>query len=327
MLKNILIDPYMFELSDEQEIKENIRFFQEIIRLCESNRINVYLYQTLYDRIKSGSTRLFPVDVSELRDPFLKRQVLIVNGNFLHAILNTIRPIDIGDCFDIANVTSGYAEIDEDALYYELLSILISPCYMANFILEDKVLTGVKANGKSIGSKFYVRCNCKNKEFNRDYLFTSIDQFISAKDKAFYNLQEAAKNKIITFIENPQVTRGDHHNHLQAKDFNRFDQLSRKNRGVLNLLRFFGMKRIIFEDFHPDQGKIIGSIKVNKVVQADSQDIVYADFFAETGFRYGVRIFFPNDVGQDLFTYLDGNFNYQNIEKLKSLLGLMKQEY
>lgn len=31
---SVLIDPYMFELSDTQEIKNNISFFLKMIKLC-----------------------------------------------------------------------------------------------------------------------------------------------------------------------------------------------------------------------------------------------------------------------------------------------------
>lgn len=320
----VFIDPYMFELSDVNEIEDNIRFFQEIIRLCNSNKIIVFLYQGLYERIKVGEARPFPIDISSVKNPSLKEQILIINGNFHHAISNGIQPIDIGECFDKAKFTSEQQEIDRDSLYYELLSILIMPCYKKDFIIEKKILTGNKNKGLSLGSKLRVKCNCADDSFNDIYVFSGIDELISLQDNIFYELQYAVKSKAITFIEKPQVIRGDHHNFVQTKDFSRFDQLTRKNREVLNLLRFFGMTCIIFEDFHRDSGKVIGSIKAGRVEQVDSQDILHADFYAETGYRYGVRIFFPKDIGYKLFTYLDGDFSYQNVEKLKSLLGLTK---
>lgn len=324
MIKNVLIDPYMFELSEDQEIENNIRFFQEIIRLCKSNRILVFLYKDLYDRIWSGEVRPFPVDVSGLQDSKLKEQILIINANFRHALANWMRPVDVNDCFDGAIFTSGQPEIDEDPIYYELLSILMKSCYTPGFLFEKKILTGEKRRGLSIGAELDFNCTCKIKEFQRLYVFAGIDEFISTKDQAFFDLQDAAINKKFSFRAEPTVVKGDHHNHIQSKYFDKFSELTRNNKRVLNLLRYFGLKRIIFEEFRYEPGKTVGSITVNQVEKVDTQDILHAYFFAETRFKYNVSLYFPVGIGADLATYLDGDFSYRNVENLKSLLGLTK---
>ena len=325
-MKNVLIDPYMFELSEVQEIKDNIYFFQELIQLCGLKRIVILLYQGLYERITEGTVHPFPVDVSILEDSVLREKARIINGSFRYALLNRGQPVEISDCFDKANLTTGNREIDEDPLYYEMLSVLMKPCYSREvLVIEKNIITGKKKKGLNTGTLLSVECKCDTNSFNREYIFSGIRELYSEKDCAFSELQEQVRKGICTFCEVPEVIRGDHHNHVQGKDFDRYDQLTRRNRNVLNLLRFFGMKKIIFEDFHPDFGKPVGDIKVKLVQKTDTQDIVRADIYVETGFRYGVRIFFPKQVGENLYKYLDGEFSYQKVERLKSLLGLLKK--
>ena len=51
---NIIIDPHMFELEDEEEIRNNIPFFQTLIFLCKSGRIRIFLYNLNSPRIILG---------------------------------------------------------------------------------------------------------------------------------------------------------------------------------------------------------------------------------------------------------------------------------
>ena len=45
---SVLIDPYMFELSNEQEIRDNITFFMNVIKIAsypeKSKRISIAVY-------------------------------------------------------------------------------------------------------------------------------------------------------------------------------------------------------------------------------------------------------------------------------------------
>ena len=262
--------------------------------------------------------------VRRLQDSKLKEQVLIINANFQHALANWMWPVDVNDCFDRATFTSGQAGIDDDPVYYELLSILMKSCYTPDFLFDNKILTGDKRCGLPIGAELAFNCTCEIKEFQSLYIFAGIDDFISTKDQAFFYLQDAAINKKFSFMTEPEVVKGDHHNHIQSKYFDKFSELTRNNKRVLNLLRYFGLKRIIFEEFRYEPGKTVGSITVNQVEKVDTQDILHAYFFAETRFKYNVSLYFPVGIGADLATYLDGDFSYRNVENLKSLLGLTK---
>ena len=57
----ILIDPYMFELSDEKEIENNIDFFRRIIKLSEEHRICIVFYKDMIQRIHNREIQPFPI--------------------------------------------------------------------------------------------------------------------------------------------------------------------------------------------------------------------------------------------------------------------------
>lgn len=62
---SLLIDPYMFELTDEQEIKDNISFFLRIIKLSsvpeKEKRLRIALYKGMIDRMQTRSIQPFPI--------------------------------------------------------------------------------------------------------------------------------------------------------------------------------------------------------------------------------------------------------------------------
>ena len=52
---SVLIDPYMFELSDTQEIKNNISFFMKMLKLCnksdDDEKLRIAIYKGMLKRI------------------------------------------------------------------------------------------------------------------------------------------------------------------------------------------------------------------------------------------------------------------------------------
>lgn len=53
---SVLIDPYMFELSNEQEIRNNITFFMNIIKIAshseKSKRVSIAVYRGMVKKCK-----------------------------------------------------------------------------------------------------------------------------------------------------------------------------------------------------------------------------------------------------------------------------------
>ena len=150
---NVLIDPYMFELTDEQEIRDNISFFLKIIKLSsvpeKEKCLRIALYKGMVDRIQSRSIQPFPIQISKIEDRDLKSIILQINQSFSNILLESIESIDIDGCDgDQAFLVDG-EEVTDDK-YYELFSTLLVPCYLNNLFLDQRILTGKKSEGKHI---------------------------------------------------------------------------------------------------------------------------------------------------------------------------------
>lgn len=52
MIRNVLIDPYMFLIEAEEEIRKNISFFNKVIRLHQKNKVAIFIYQRWYEKLK-----------------------------------------------------------------------------------------------------------------------------------------------------------------------------------------------------------------------------------------------------------------------------------
>ena len=147
---SVLIDPYMFELTDEQEIKNNISFFLKIIQFSTSsekkNRLSIALYKGMVERMQSRSIQPFPIQISEIMDRDLKGTVLQINQSFSNILLGSIESIDIDGCDGEQAYLVGGECITDDK-YYELFSSLLIPCYSPQVFLDEKILTGNKTAG------------------------------------------------------------------------------------------------------------------------------------------------------------------------------------
>ena len=75
---NVLIDPYMFELSDEQEIYNNIGFFRKIIKMCENqnHEHTIALYEGICDNLANMAFQPFPIQLNTIRDRDLKSVIM-----------------------------------------------------------------------------------------------------------------------------------------------------------------------------------------------------------------------------------------------------------
>lgn len=53
---SVLIDPYMFDLSNEREIRENISFFMDVIKIAsypeKSKRVPIAVYRGMIEKCK-----------------------------------------------------------------------------------------------------------------------------------------------------------------------------------------------------------------------------------------------------------------------------------
>ena len=184
---SVLIDPYMFELSDTQEIENNISFFLKMIKLCtksdNNQRLHPLLYKGLFEKICQRAIQPFPINIHTIIDSDLRKTILQINKSFNHALLESIESIDIDECdgnqeFEIIDECG----IKEDDSYFEMFCTLLIPCYSKHIDIDDKILTGIKKDGRHIGDVFQILCSCSEYKYKKLCVFSEIDEFISKKE-------------------------------------------------------------------------------------------------------------------------------------------------
>ncbi|MDD3141664.1 MAG: hypothetical protein PHX08_22245 [Lachnospiraceae bacterium] len=336
---SVLIDPYMFELSDEQEIVDNISFFHDLIKICTDQNINqrvpLVLYQGVIERINQRAIQPFPIKMERIIDYDLKNTIMQINNSFNNALIKSIESIDIDECSgnQAFKVINNFGMSDDgmsddgmsgDGKYYEMICTLLIPCYIKQISIDNRILTGNKKQGKQIGYTFQISCRCLETTYIKDCVFTGIEDFISVKEKVLIILKKMKENKEISFIENVDAEMGNHHNHVQAdgKKFNTLNDLSTRNKVVLKLLRELGLFKIIFGGFTPKGIKAAGTMDIHSVNEKDMQDILTVKFYAETEFQIETDLYFPKGVGKLLYNYfLKEHLTYKNVsclvEKIK----------
>ena len=296
----ILIDPYMFELSDEKEIENNIDFFRRIIKLSEEHRICIVFYKDMIQRIHNREIQPFPIKLKDISDKDLKSTIMQVNRSFSHILLNMIESVESDECngnqeFKIYDDD----DIEKDSVYFEMFITLLIPCYSQIIGIDNKILTGNKKDGKHIGDTFRIDCSCDGSSYTKKCIFSGVEEMIPEKERVLETLRK--RKKMPDFLINDMIPAelGSHHNHVQAdgKGFNVLMDLSFKNKKVLKLLQELGLKKIIFGNFTPQGGKEVGSIRICDVFQEEEHDIVRTKFIAETEFEIVTDLYFPKEVG------------------------------
>lgn len=316
---NVLIDPYMFELSSEQDICNNLFFFMEIIKLSQSsNDFSITVYKGMIERMQQRTIQPFPIKLDEIRDQELKKIILQINDSFANALIRTIESIDIDGCSGDQEFVVDGQEVDDEH-YFELYSVLLIPCYSHNIYIDRRIITGNKSKGKQIGDRVKLECGCKEHRYLQEYQFVGIGDLLPIKDKVIRILKEKRKNGEIPIVDRVQARIGDHHNQVQAdgKKFDWLDELSAQNKSVLCLLQELGLFKIIFERFVPAGIRATGTMSIKNVEEKEQQDIVSVKFSAETGMLIITSLYFPKGIGKVLHNYYSSEqLTYKNVSEL-----------
>lgn len=320
----VLIDPYMFKLSDAQEIENNISFFQKAARLCrqadKGQRLSIMLYQGMIEKISQRAITLFPIKIQAIKDPDLRNTILQINAEFLNVLLPSIESLDIDACsgeqeFEI-NDSRG---MTDDSDYYDMFCTLLIPCYLSQVSIDDRILTGKKKEGKQIGETFRLTCSCSENEYIKNCRFAGIDDFIPVRDNMVKSLKELRQDGKIPVVVTVEAVMGDHHNHVQAdrKKFSTLNELSFKNKVVLKLLQELGLYKIIFESFTSKGVRATGTMSIHHVREENKMDIVCVKFNAETDMQFLTSLYFPRGIGKRLHKYFQNEqLTYKNVNEL-----------
>lgn len=319
---NVVIDPYFMAIDDEEEIRRNLPSFQKLVVLCNSSRVNVFLYKGLLEKMLEREVSPFPIAIWKVKDKNLRMAIVELNNAFTNAVMKSVVPLDIENCdgnqeFHIsAEQEEVRKDLESDGNYYELLTVLLQPCYKNDLKISECILTGNVSRGRKIGDEFTINCNCQ-KEYKKYFRFGGIEEFESQQDRALNELRVLERKKEFSYIESPIVVRGKHHNMLQHNsDFTTFSGVSRINKSVLTILRKFGLYKIIFGEYHEDTSYPKGTVIVDEVVSTSNGDIIKGWLFAETGYRNHVDLYFPQKVGESIKLYLNDVLDKNSVERL-----------
>jgi len=319
---SVLIDPYMFELTDEQEIRNNISFFLKIIKFSTSSekkkRLSIALYKGMVERMQSRSIQPFPIQISEIVDRDLKSTILQINQSFSNILLGSIESMDIDGCDGNQEFLVDGQNVTDDK-YYELFSTLLIPCYAPEMFLDERILTGSKVAGKQIGDNCVLSCECEKCKYLKECKFVDVNDILSQKDQAIEKIKKKILAGEIEITDVVEATMGDHHNHVQAdgKKFDKLDDLSSQNKIVLRLLRELGLFKVIFGRFLSRGVRSAGTFSIQSLEEKDTQDILVVKFSAETKMLIETSLYFPIGVGKFLSQYFQNEqLTYMNVNEL-----------
>lgn len=318
MSTKAFIDPNMFELCEENEISRNIVFFQQVISLCKQNRLSIVIYNVLLEKLKNRAIFPFPIDVSKLSDPKLKRSVLQLNQNFYNSLANVWIPEDIDVC-------SGNQEFQSNPkmedCYYELLSIMLSSCYKCGLKDVTQVLIGNINEIQKYDFKLELSCSCGSKNFYEKYHWISPEDLLSTKDKQLLELKKIKFEK----CDNPDLNRGDHHAPFMPRNvqLKKYSEIPYSSRQVLNILCYFGLNCVTLKDFHNDSSVSQGTIVISTYKQNETNDIIYGNLYLPRGFYSVVELTFPRGVGVCIARYCGKKIDYKTINELATSLVII----
>ena len=317
----VLIDPQMFMLEKEEDIACNIEFFMNVIELNNSGIIEVCLYKEIIDRLMATAFQPFPINVNDIEDNNLKRKLIFLNNNFNRSIMNKHKIIDIDSCYGNQMLSTDRSELENVDEYYVFFNMLLTDCYRGK-LFDDRILVGYKKDGIRNGEFLNLSCTCEKTNFTKQFKWILPNDFLTDKQKAIKELRSVLHKNSNIFVRSPEVKRSDHHNKVQKEEFSSYEQLSTKNRRILDYLRYYGLRKVEFKDFSPDTSREIGTIKIIKIEQNNGADVISGWLFGCIQYRILVELYFPIGVGKLLYTIIDTEFTSKNMDELKSSLGI-----
>lgn len=319
-MPNVMIDPYMFLIEEENEIINNIDFFEQIINLSEAKIISVFVYSGLKEKLLNREVNPFPININKV-DGELKKKLLILNNAFCYHLSNTVNEIDISQCLGNQDFVS-VPDLTYDPDYYELMSSLLSNCYNQEFLLENVILFGDLHETSFERKSLIIKCECGKSNYEKEFLWCHIDRFIPAKYSAFEKLNKLSEK--IEFVYEPELKRAQHHCPLQKNSIKKYSDFTIRNKAVLRQLRSFNLSKIVLTEFHNEPKYSAGTIVITNICEVCEQDILSGWLYCETGFKSGIELYFPKGIGVALDTYLEHMFDYKSVEELKSKLCLKR---
>ena len=325
-MERIIIDPNMYNIESEELIISQINFFKKLIQLVDTGRVVVVLYEQTKMQLYQRELQLFPLSIHNIKNESIKESVLLLNTAFNNVILKHCLSLDIDSCSGNQEyhieAKKEIVDILNNNIYSDLMYILLLECYKPDSI-SSNIVKGDIDKGLQIGNEFTLCCSCETCEHKRTYTIVELDSLLSENEKAYNALCELRQDNKIVLCEKPEVVRGQHHNFVQKSGIpTDFSEISRKNRIVLSMLRYFGMYKIVFERGFTDTSKPTGTIIIDDIVDNSTNSIIKAKIYLDIGSVNVISLYFPKEVGNLLGKYFGREISYQNISNLKDRLAL-----
>ena len=321
MKRNILIDPRMFQIKDENEIENNLCFFQCFIDLLKKKKLTIVLYNDLYQRILNRHHNPFPISFNNITNKDLKTEIKLINESFYTTILSDILSVDIEDCGgeQSFSITPDLKSNDE---YLALFYVMLGNCYRDDIFIEPFVLCGNLTyelyDPPEQINELCINCNCDiRKPYSETFVWTAPSIFDDEEPDSLQLLQRLIEKQSNLYVDKPAVMRADHHLPFQNKAIRQYDDISARNKPVLALLRYFGLKKIIFMEFHHENKKSAGTITVTSIEKAESHDILTGWLYCEQQYKTEVQLYFPKQIGELLASHCENEFSYQKVIEIK----------
>ena len=328
-MRNVIIDPMMFALTEESLIEANIPFYMDIIDLLQDNHIRICRYTDMESCLGGAydDGRLypppFPVKLSRISSPRLREECNRINYLFIKRILdegNNACFIDIDDCGGEQNCRIN-EEYYQDEELRNLQLYLLTECYQEKSQTEridEHILSGRLPDGMMIRHvDLELHCSCNSKpEYNGVFHFTWPGDLRTPEAA----LKKELKDRLITEGISKQtpnlVLDGTHHCYIQKSKPRNYRELTRANRSVLKHLEYFGLKEVHLRDAIPSSGEI-GSIVISSSCEMESGSFACGQIVGEEGNAAHVELEFPDRIGSLLTSILGDQWTEQTVRSLK----------
>lgn len=328
MIKHVLIDPYMFTISDLEDVKNNIVFFQNIITLSSEKIIKVYMDSECQTKLMTFNYCPFQINDELLNsDRRLKIEVTLLRNLFMK-FLSSIVILDPGICCNY-EVCCGNLQLIPNFDYYKydqyfsIFHLILLVCCDKEKELDNYFLIGNHYKLFNMNDSIKLICSCKIKSFEKEITWVSDSIFIDDKVKIINLIKKYRKSSPIEYIEKPEVVRNDHHCPYQANQpINYFSDIRWKNKQLLVELRKLNLIKVHLLDYRCSSKYLVGEILLKEIHNYNITCTIQFD----DGYMVNAVLYFPSELSTILYEYFklfDNLVTKKSINYLLSELSLI----
>ena len=314
---NVMIDPAMYTIIDAGIIIESLRFYKDVIQLCQNGVIRVCLSRTLREKLFSYKRCPFPINLSIIEDKNDREIANSINTLFLKTILNHECDVEIDNCkgnqefliFDIDSKNIDKNSLDEST--QEMLWILLRRCYSKHPVIDNRVLSNI-----NVGIKIIEKCSCQDiSTFSQEIEFVDTSVFIDETIISKEELCRIIKKGKIEVVPNPPVeTDGTHHLGTLQKKPKSLKDLSRNSKTVLKILAAkFGLSKIHLRDYSSGSLYEVGTLELIEYTNNSDVGMITCNLYCDDGKKRKCQLYFPVEITELLYKSFKSKISYDEL--------------